>query len=244
MMTVDFIDVFNTYFDMVPAENQALRDEVYRLRYQVYCLETGFESADNHPDELEKDDFDDNSEHFLILHKRSGEYAATTRLILPDSNDSARPFPIESYCIIDRADLVDAVPRNQLAEVSRFCVSKGFKRRHGEAGTTTGVNPDTQVRFTPDEQRTLPHITLALIACLVRMNRRHGFTHWLAVMEPALIRFLAHIGIHFTPIGPLVDYHGKRQPCMIEVDSLLSGVKAKDHSIWAFLTNRGCFWDM
>jgi len=241
-MAVDFIEAFDTYFDMIPAETGALKYQVYHLRYQVYCLETGFESPEIYPDELEKDEFDDVSEHFLIRHKRTGEYAATTRLILPDRNNPVRPFPIESHCFIERTDLVDRVPREKLAEVSRFCVSKNFKRRHGESGTTAGIGSENCSSLIEDERRTFPHITLALIACLVRMNRRHGLTHWLAVMEPALIRFLAHIGIHFTAVGPLVAYHGKRQPCIIEVEYLLAGVKDKNREVWEFLTNRGDFW--
>jgi N-acyl amino acid synthase of PEP-CTERM/exosortase system len=71
---------------------------------------------------------------------------------------------------------------------------------------------------------------------------QYGLTHCYAVMEAALIRFLAHIGINFTPIGPAVDYHGKRQPCIIEVKYLLEGVKNKNPEIWDLLTDRGTFW--
>jgi len=241
-MARDLIDAFHEYFEMVPVTTASLKEKVYRLRYQVYCLETGFEQPERCSDHMEKDEFDDFSAHFLIKHKRSGEYAATTRLILPDSEDPRRPFPIEQHCIIERMDLVQPIPRRQLAEVSRFCVSKSFKKRHGESGTTTGVSAENSNTYLDDERRVFPHITLALIACLVRMNHRHGLTHWYAVMETALIRFLSHVGIYFTPIGPIVDYHGKRQPCIIEVDYLLEGVKNKNPEVWELLTNRGAFW--
>jgi len=241
-MTSNLVDAFHKYFEMIPANTDSLKKETYRLRYQVYCIETGFEMPEHCPDELEKDEFDDKSEHFLIRHRRSGEYAATTRLILPDTKNLERPFPIEQHCIIDRMDLVRKTPRTQLAEVSRFCVSKSFKKRQGESGTTTGVSAENANAYLEDERRVFPHITLALIACLVRMNYRHGLTHWYAVMETALIRFLTHVGIYFTPIGPIVDYHGKRQPCIIEVDYLLEGVKNKNPEVWELLTNRGAFW--
>lgn len=238
-MPAVLINAFNTYFDMIPANTEPLEQEVYRLRYHVYCSETGLESPDNCPNELERDEFDEISEHFLIRHKRSGEFAATTRLILPDPTNPNRLFPIETHCVIDRTDLIGSVPREKLGEVSRFCVSKTFKRRHGEAGTVAGIGPDTTDRFIAHERRTFPHITLALFTCLIRINRRHRLTHWIAVMEPALIRFLAYIGIYPTPIGPLVDYHGIRQPCIIEVDYLLDGVKQKNPDAWEFITNHG-----
>ncbi|QSA96660.1 PEP-CTERM/exosortase system-associated acyltransferase [Methylococcus sp. EFPC2] len=240
-MSNSLSDAFNVYFDMVHADNELLKREAYRLRYQVYCLETRF-LPDEYPDGLEKDSFDDSSAHCLIRHRRSEEFAATVRLILPHPTQPETLFPIETHCIIDRLDVIRGVPRTKLAEVSRFCVSKSFKRRQGESGTTTGVSADTADAATSaDEKRTFPHITLALIACLVRMSCHHGMTHWYAVMEPALIRFLTHFGIYFSPIGPLSDYHGKRQPCIIEVKFLLDGVAKKNPDLWAFLTDNGRF---
>lgn len=39
----DMMDVFNQFFEMVPAVSPELKDEAYKLRYQVYCVEvTGF----------------------------------------------------------------------------------------------------------------------------------------------------------------------------------------------------------
>lgn len=241
-MSSTLIDRFREYFEMIPANTAGLKKEAYRLRYQVYCIETGFEPRERCPSQLEQDEYDDQSSHFLIRHKQTGEYAATTRLILPDPKNPGRPFPIEQHCIIERTDLVQQVPRTQLAEVSRFCVSKNFKNRKGEPGTTAGVSAENSYIYSDDERRLFPHITLALIACLIRMNFQHGLTHWYAVMEAGLIRFLSHIGIHFTPIGPVVEYRGNRQPCIIEVKYLLEGVKNKNPEIWELLTDRGTFW--
>ena len=33
------------------------------------------------------------------------------------------------------------------------------------------------------------------------MSVREGMTHWAAVMEPALLRLLTRLGIHFNPLG-------------------------------------------
>ena len=40
-------------------------EEVYRLRYKVYCEEWGFERIENHPGERETDEFDEYSVHFI-----------------------------------------------------------------------------------------------------------------------------------------------------------------------------------
>jgi N-acyl amino acid synthase of PEP-CTERM/exosortase system len=238
-MLVKIIDAFNEFFEMIPAFSKELKNEVYKLRYQVYCIETGFESPEQHPGGLELDEYDNQSIHYLIRHRKSEVYAATTRLILPNIINPKIPFPIEQHSQIDNLDAVNYIPRANLAEVSRFCVSKEFKRRKKEYGTLTGIGPDSENPFSEDERRIFPHITLALIACLIKMSHENNITYWYAVMEPALLRFLSTLGIHFISIGPLTDYHGKRQPSIIKVSDLLKGVHTKNPEIWDLLTNRG-----
>jgi len=233
----DYIDGFNEYFEMVPAISDDLKKEAYKLRYQVYCIETGFESLEQYPDGLESDEFDNSSIHYLIRHRKSNIYAATTRLILPDLNKPEKQFPIELHSQIDNFGALKNMQRTNLAEVSRFCVSKEFKRRKKEYGTLTGIGPDSDNDFSDYERRIFPHITIALIACLVKMSKENNIYYWYAVMEPALLRFLSGLGIYFDNIGPLTDYHGKRQPCVIKVADLLSGVFNKNLDLWDMLAN-------
>jgi N-acyl amino acid synthase of PEP-CTERM/exosortase system len=232
-------DSFNEYFEMVPAISKKLLNEVYKLRYQVYCIETGFENPELYLDGLESDEFDRQSFHYLIRHRKTYAYAATTRLIIPKADDILNQFPIEKHCVINRADLIKDIPRNTLAEASRFCVSKLFKRRKNELGTLTGIDTESVNTFTDMERRTFPHITIALFACLIKMSYENHISHWYAVMEPGLIRYFTTLGIHFVPIGPLADYHGKRQPCIIKVSDLLEGVAEKDKNTWDMMTNSG-----
>lgn len=243
-MPQSITDAFNTFFEMVPAVSAPLMLEVYKLRYHVYCIETGFEDPTRHPDKTERDEFDDDSVHYLIRHKHRNTYAATTRLILPNTDNPDRFFPIELHSKIDNYAALDHIPRTKLAEVSRFCVSKDFKKRKKESGTLAGVSPNTEEYFTEDERRVFPHITLALIACLIKISAEHDIQYWYAVMEPALLRFLSALGIHFTPIGPLTDYHGKRQPSIIRVKHLLNGVLEKKPEAWEMLTMKGKYGSM
>src|SRR3546814_18883719 len=62
-------------------------------------------------------------------------------------------------------------------------------------------------------------------------------------MEPTLLRLLSRLGIYFDPIGPLVDYHGRRQPCYIKVSTLLARVARERPDVWEVLTDRGRHWD-
>ena len=50
--------MFGHYFEIIRADTDALREEVFRLRYQAYCVETKFENSANFRDPLEKDAFE------------------------------------------------------------------------------------------------------------------------------------------------------------------------------------------
>ena len=242
-MVSNIVDVFNDYFEMVPAVSDELKKEVYKLRYQVYCLETGFENPEQYPDGMEFDEFDSHSVHYLIYHRKLGIYMATTRLILPEVNNPDKLFPIEIHSQINNFDALKHISRNHLAEASRFCISKEFRRRKNEMNTIMGINTEQDNVFTQDERRIFPHITLVLFACLIKMSHENDIRDWYAVMEPALIRVFSTFGMNFIEIGPLVDYHGKRRPCTIKVNDLLAGVAEKDLNIWNMLTNKGEFWN-
>lgn len=246
-MADDLISALHRYFELVHADTEALRMQAYRLRYQVYVQETGFErpeacrrgvDADGRPYGWETDEFDARADHYLLRHRASGEYAATARLILPQSGQPCALFPIEHHC-----DLDDPVTENhdraRLGEISRFAVSKAFKKRLGEAGTLAGVTADVEVYFEPDERRVLPHLSLGLFAAVMRMVHGHGVRHCYAVMEPALRRLLGRFGVLFQQIGPETEYHGRRVPCLITADAGLAHIRRAARPVWDLITDRG-----
>ena len=136
------------------------------------------------------------------------------------------------------------MPRSHMAEVSRFAVSKSFRRRVGEAGSPTAVTDESlaameEAQKDMGNRRLAPHITLGLIESLVAMSERSGTTHWCSVMERALLRLLSRIGIYFDNLGPQVEHHGRRQPCHIELRTLLARVKEERFDVWEILTREG-----
>ena len=80
---------------------------------------------------------------------------------------------------------------------------------------------------------------LGLVQALVRMSMQQGITHWLAVMEPKLLRMLAAMAIHFEPLGGMVEHHGWRQPCFCNLADVLQRVKTERPTFWTVLTDGG-----
>jgi len=221
-------DKLAKYFEVIPAKSRSAIEEAQRIRYQVYCVENPFEKAAEHPDGLECDEFDSHSAHSLLMHRASGQAVGTARLILPLKEALDKSFAMQRVC---SHPAFDRLPLHRTAEVSRFSISKEFRRR----------STDSQYEGQDGGGRRAlaPLMTLGLIQSLVRSSATFGITHWCATMEPALLRLLAGIGIRFEPLGPLVEYHGFRQPCHCEVAPMLARVKSEHPEIWDVLTDGG-----
>lgn len=205
-------------YRLLPVVTSADLQKAFRLRYQVYCVEKQYESCDERRG-LEFDSFDDQSVHTLLVDAQENA-VGNVRLILPNYKQLDQSFPIQKICnhkmLHDRQFIFGGA-----AEVSRFAISKSL----GEKGQ----------RVAPS----LPVLSLGLMRGVVRMSREHGVDELFAVMEPALIRLLARCSVHFAPIGPVVDYHGMRQPCHANLSRLLQRTEVENPAVWAFITADG-----
>lgn len=196
------------------ADTVELVREAYKLRHQVYCLERGYEPGDGG---LETDAFDPHSQHAVVSERDSGTVVGTIRLILPVPG-VRRSLPAQQVCA---AGMLDALPLRTTAEVSRFAVSK--ERRGSDAMA------DSLLR-------------LGLVQGAVRMSRDLGVTHWCAVMERSLLRLLRSTAIHFSPVGPCVEYHGLRQPAVANLGAMLARMERDQPQLWEFITGSGQYW--
>src|SRR5262249_48707886 len=134
----------------------------------------------------------------------------------------------------------DKLPRSHTGEISRFAVSKTFRRRANEEQTLIGGISDVSA----DPRRRIPNASLGLMQAMVAMAGKAGVTHLCAVMEPTLLRMLRRLGIHFTDIGPQVDYHGRRQPCYSDLDVLLARIWLEQPEVWELITSDGNLWPL
>ena len=67
-------------------------------------------------------------------------------------------------------------------------------------------------------------MTLGLFRGAATLAAAHGVTHLCAAMAPALLRLLDRFGPAFERLGPPIEYHGLRQPCLAELDALREGL--------------------
>ena len=61
------------YFEIVLADTTELLEHVYRIRYQVLCVQNTFPDMDaiDYPDKMERDEYDNHSCHALLRFRPS-----------------------------------------------------------------------------------------------------------------------------------------------------------------------------
>jgi N-acyl amino acid synthase of PEP-CTERM/exosortase system len=201
------------------ATTPAHLQEAYQLRHQVYCVERGYEKGE---DGIERDDYDAFAHHAVVRWRETGTVVGTVRLVLPKVRSTGDDFPIQHVC---DPDLLRDLPFSTIGEVSRFALAKLRRQEMRQVSTATCA----MLRF-------------ALIRGAVRMSAEAGHTHWLAVMEPTLLRLLSATGLHFKPLGQPVEYHGLRQPAVAELVPTLARLHAEQPLVWKYITQDGTWY--
>ena len=234
------IDIYNSYFETIVAETGEHLMSAFRLRYEVYCVENPFEDPKNNPYGMETDCYDAGALHSLLMRRATKDVVGTVRLILPRCDGEGIGLPMHDVCdheLMVRDSRI--LPWASTAEISRFAVSKKLRRRATDQRLLGNFTP-------PDDgsRRRIPDTSLGLMQAIVAMAALGGITHLCAVMEPTLLRMLGRLGIHFTPLGPQVNYHGRRQPCYSYLDAQLARVWLERPDVWELLTREGTLWPL
>jgi len=215
------LGALDDYFELEalpPGVPASALEELYGLRFKVFCEECGFLSPTAYPDCLECDVYDPAAAHFAARNV-DGRVIGTSRLVRVDVGD---PFPFEAHC----RPFPEFKPPDpmQSAEVSRLAVDASYRRRSGD--TLSGVNPAdlegprVAGKSGSDKRVNAPLLVLGLYREMYRYSRANGIRYWYAAMERPLARTLALYGFVFKPIGPEQDYYGPVTPYLGDLRDL------------------------
>jgi N-acyl amino acid synthase of PEP-CTERM/exosortase system len=235
------LELYESYFKIIPAETTDQLRSAFRLRYEVYCVENAWENPAENPNGMETDVHDAWALHSILLHRPSQDIIGTVRLILPMScpGMEGTGLPIRDVCHHELLTTNNAVlPWETTAEISRLAISKKMRRR---AGDTKSIGAFTD---SDDPRRRIPDTSIGLMQAMVAMSADAGATHVCAVVEPRLLRMLARLGIHFIPLGVPVTYHGLRQPCYSGIEELLARTWVERRDVWEVMTRDGTLWPL
>ncbi len=199
----------------VLSTDTAQMQAIYRLRYDVYCLELAFLPHTQYADQQESDQHDATAAHFAAFN-RNDELVGYVRLLRPDAQQQ---LPFQAHCP-DRLPGQHMPPAAMSAEISRLMVHKSYRRRRGDllSGVTVAGHEGGAA---PDERRNpSPQIMLSLYRAMFAHSLDTGLRYWFAAMERPLARVLAQMGFAFTPFGAEGDYFGPVAPYLADLQLL------------------------
>lgn len=222
---------FRKYFRIDAAHDEALRDQVYRVRHEVYCEELKFEPE--RPDRRETDAYDPHSLHCLMRTvDESHALVGCTRLVLaqPDSLDAPLPFEQACAATLDRS-LIDPakLDRKHIAEVSRLAVCARYRRRKGETGRAADIQ---QEDFGSKAQPRFPYIPVGLYMGAISLAMRHDIETLFVLTEPRLATHFARLGVNIKQIGGPIEHRGTRVPSVMDVPSIVRNMRLIMRPLW------------
>jgi len=218
--TVDHVNrqIFRSYQGHKAGE---VPNELFKLRYDVYCIERAFLKPDDAFDGMEFDDFDDRSTHFAAF-TMDESLIGTVRLVTPRT---LQPFPFQLHC----STFPDFTmpPHHQCGEISRLAVKRTHRRRRADSvlgipGFAPSREPATMLSPEVERRSTnSPMLLLGMYREMYRHSRAKGIRYWFAAMERSLAYSLEKMGFRFKAIGPVSDYYGEVTPYVLDLGELM-----------------------
>lgn len=212
-------------FRFVVADTEKLKNAVYRLRYQVYVEELGFEKPEFYSYECEKDKYDPYSIHFAAINEQE-EVVGTVRLIL----NSQEGLPVKSVAI---SHFLKNEPQDfKVAEISRLAILKSCRTISGDylCSDRSKVTGRFKIR------RKFPLITIGLYRIMYQTSKEVGITRWYMISEAKLFRIIKIYGFVFHSVGDEIDYHGLRTPYLGIISEFEQNLSRENPDFFRFFT--------
>ncbi|WP_297358872.1 PEP-CTERM/exosortase system-associated acyltransferase [Thauera sp.] len=222
---------FRKYFRIDAAIDEALKDDVFRIRHSVYCEDLQFEPES--PDGREIDVYDAHSVHCLLsTSTMPRQPVGCARLVLANPQDPDAPLPFELTCAsaLDRSIIDPAkLPRERIAEISRLAVHRSYRRRKGEDQTTVQVSESD---YSAGEHPRFPFVPTSLLLGAVALAECSGIETVFVLTEPRLAAHFVKLGVEVRQIGQSVEHRGRRIPSVMHVEEIIRNMRAILHPLW------------
>ena len=228
-MTASLAENFDEYFEIKLADTEDLKNASYKIRHTVYAQELGWEPINLNGKET--DECDPYAFSILLVHKRTGQFAGTVRLVIPPHSMPNSKLPFELHCAdtINR-DVIDpdALKRGSFGEISRLSVPNQFRRRLDEKNKPFVINELSGGDvFSEEERRNFPNIAIGLYLSVIAMVNMCNHSHMFVVVEPRLNKRLKRLGLNFQQCGEELDYHGTRALFCLERKDFTGNLNAE-----------------
>lgn len=212
---------FDSCFEVFLADTPESKRIHYNLRYQVYCDEMGFEDKESFPEQMEFDEWDNSSVHFMVRHRYSGQWVAALRLV----HQHQLALPFEDKCT--PYEPITAQQYRHSVELSRLCVLKDARRfalGKNNLSSEVSANEIGNIRYlhSVQNQNQNRSIMWGLYRAAVVYSAENDIKHWYTLVTPPLAYCGKKQGFEMLPVGGSCEHRGKRSPYLLEVQQVLA----------------------
>lgn len=212
-------------------------EDIFRLRYTVYCLEQKFLTKGAYPDCREIDEYDEAALH-VGCYTEDDLILGTVRLVRPTLDQQ---YPFQQHC--KTFPYFVAPDRSITAEVSRLMITKSRRGRQGDTLQGVPVNAASDLdesNFQALRGNRLAGnqmLLLAMFKSMYQQSKRDGIRYWYAAMELPLARQLSIMGFKFLPIGEVANYFGPAIPFIADLRVLEDDLRKKKWELWKWFND-------
>jgi N-acyl amino acid synthase of PEP-CTERM/exosortase system len=191
-----------------------------RIRYQVFCLDKGFEDPGAFSSALETDAWDDQAAHFIVQNKETGQWVAATRLVLPKRG---RPLPVDALGAFERERL--GHQKLRVGEISRFCI---IGNRSQAVLDDDPDDPDSLAAWGIGAvgKKQQFEVTLGMIRAAGIYALKRDIGHCILLITDPFARMLRTLGVRLRQAGPVTEHRGMRTAYLVDMrESVMSMAK-------------------
>ncbi len=203
--------MFDNYFEVFLADTEESRNIHYSIRYQVYCEEMGFENKLDFPTEMEFDEDDAKSVHFIVRNKVTKDWIGAMRLI----NKKGGLLPIEQSCEIDEGISTNDIFKS--VEISRLCLVKEVRKGNPPIGEMENIK--RQQGDTPQVELNRL-IIWGLFYAAVNYGRKNRISNSYFMTTKVLARVLTRAGLNLIKVGGSCQHKGERFPFKMNTEEV------------------------
>lgn len=205
-----------------------------RIRFQVYRLDKEYEfpekdqQAESFSVANETDAWDDRSAHFVVQNKKTEQWVAATRLVLPKAGEG---LPVDKIDAFDRSLLDD--PKLVCSEISRFCIISN--RSKGVVGESDQPEEDSLEGWGigPVGKHHQFEVTLGMMRAvgIYALKRRMDFC--IMMITPPFARMLRTLGVTMQQVGPPTEYLGMRTAYLVDMRDAVTSMSKRSSAVRA-----------
>jgi N-acyl amino acid synthase of PEP-CTERM/exosortase system len=202
-----------------------------RIRYQVFCLDKGFENPDDFSTARETDAWDDRSAHFIVQNRKTLQWVAATRIVMPKPG---KDLPVDQLGAFDRHRLGDL--DQPVGEISRFCIINNRSREvELPEGVVPGPNSLAAWGIGSIGKSQQFEVTLGMIRTIIIFALKRDIDYCVMLVTDAFARLLRKLGVSLHQAGPVTEHRGLRTTYLVNMRESALSMSKKSSAIRGLL---------